>query len=501
MSNPVAASTVRPFCIGNKCLWGLLFGLALLVGACGNDDNTHSAAATATATQLATGEVASEITGEITGTPGLATPTSAGKPTSTPTTEPAVTPVATPTAQQLAEPTAQPTTASPTPDTQTTQPDGDNSAARASGLDVGAIGAATQDWMMSAGAPGLVLSIARGAAEPHTFSWGVSDLKTQEPLSVTDYVRIGSVTKPVTTVAIMSLVEEGAVSLDTPVTEYLGDSWYDTYENGAKITLRHLMGHTAGFVEYAFDPGFFVLGASRLDVQITPEEIVRFFTAYGPVTEFESEYNYSTAGHVVAGMVIEAVTGNPADEEIRSRIFQPLGLENIYLPPNEQPPQQVVNSYNGGLLYGAFSALTNVPDEAQAEYLGNRYIATNSYPQQFLQSAGWTGGGIEAQIGDVSKLFRGLFAGDLISEESLAEMTTTGVNPTYGLGVDVENTDGILAYSHGGAIPGFRTRAIYIPEWDITVAATTNVLPTDPELLELLRNLIDIVAQNWGLAS
>ena len=97
------------------------------------------------------------------------------------------------------------------------------------------------------------------------------------------------------------MVDEGLVDLDTPVTAYLGDDWYGKYEHGPQITLRHLMGHTTGFVEYAFDPGFFVLGSARLGVPIAPEEIVRFTTNYGPVAEFETEYKYSTAGHVHRG--------------------------------------------------------------------------------------------------------------------------------------------------------------------------------------------------------
>jgi len=311
---------------------------------------------------------------------------------------------------------------------------------------------------------------------------------------------ISPVTKPVTTVAVLSLAEEGLVDLDTPVTAYLGDDWHGGYEHGPDITLRHLMGHTAGFVEYAFDPAFFSLAAPRLNVPIAPEEIIRFATEYGPVADFQTEYHYSTAGHVAAGMIIEAVTGNPAHAEIRSRIFEPLGLENTYLPPHEVPPEPVVNSYNGGILYTAFNALTQIPDEAKHNYLGRDYISTNSYPQEFLQSAGWTGGGIESQIGDVPRLFRGLFAGGLISDESLAQMTTPSVNPGYGLGVGIDDIGGLQAYSHGGGTPAFRTRVVYLPDWDLTLAANANVLPPDPDMNELMDALIPIAASSWELA-
>ncbi len=459
----------------------MLLVLALLAGACGNDDEGTTepapvATTTAEATPAPTQPPAPEATPEPEPTPEA---------TSAPTPDPA--PEATPEPEPTAEPTPEATPA-PAPET------------HPSGLDIAAIEAAAAGWMENARIPGLVLAVARGGEDPWTFGWGVSDLGTQEPITPGDYVRIGSVTKPVTTVAVLSMVDEGLVDLDTPVTAYLGDDWYGKYEHGPQITLRHLLGHTTGFVEYAFDPGFFVLGSARLGVPIAPEEIVRFTTNYGPVAEFETEYNYSTAGHVIAGMIIEAVTGNPADVEIRSRVLEPLGLENTYLPPNELPPVPVIDSYNGGLLYSAFTSLTRVPDGARYSFMGNDYLSTDDYPQEFLQTAGWTGGGIETLIGDVPTMFRGLFTGGLISDESLTEMTSAGVNPGYGLGVGIDDIGGLLAYSHGGGTPAFRTRALYIPELDLTLAATANVLPPDPDMDEFIDALLPILMESWGLA-
>ncbi|MCY3633311.1 MAG: serine hydrolase [bacterium] len=469
-----------------KLLWALLLALALLAGACGNDDDggaTESpptAAATADATPAAP---APEPTPEAT---AQATPDPTPEATPAPTEAPA--PEATPVPEPTEAPTAEP---EPEPEPET----------HPSGLDIAAIEAAVADYMDAAGIPGLVLAVARGDEEPWTFGWGVSDLATEEPMTPNSYVRIGSVTKPVTTVAVLSMVDEGLVDLDTPVTAYLGDDWYGNYEHGPHITLRHLMGHTAGFVEYAFDPGFFILGSARLNVPIAPEEIVRFTTRYGPVAEFETQYNYSTAGHVIAGMIIEAVTGNPAHVEIRNRVLDPLGLENTYLPPGELPPETVANSYNYGLLYTAFTSLTNAPDEALHVFKGNNYLATNSYPQEFLQTAGWTGGGIETLIGDVPTMIRGLFTGGLISDESLAEMTAPGVNPGYGLGVGIGDFDGLLVYSHGGGTPAFRTRALYFPDLDLSLAVNANVLPPDPDAQELVDALLPIVMESWGLSN
>ena len=466
-----------------KLLWALLLALAMTAAACGSDNGKSTepapeAAPTVEATSEATSAPTEAATPETTPEPEptAEAPTEAPAPETTPEPEPTVaaTPEATPAPEAESHP---------------------------SGLNAGAIEEAVAAWMDEAGIPGVVLAVALGDEEPWTFGWGVRDLGAGDPITPDDYVRIGSITKPVTTVAVLSLVEEGILDLDTPVTSYLGDDWYGDYEHDPDITLRHLMGHTAGFVEYAFDPGFFILASARLSLPIAPEEIVRFTTRYGPVAEFGTEYSYSTAGHVVAGMIIEEVTGNAAHAEIRSRILDPLGLEHTYLPPGELPPEMVVNSYNGGILYGAFTSLTRVPDEARHNFKGRDYIATLSYPQEFLQSAGWTGGGIEARIGDVPQLFRGLFTGGLVSDEALAEMTTPGVNSGYGLGVGIDVVGGQNALSHGGGIPAFRSKALYFPDLDLSLAVSSNVLPPDPDIDDLVEALTLIVMESWGLPS
>ncbi len=473
----------------------MLLALALVAAACGGDGGTTTEPApTAAATSTAVPTPAASPSATMVATPAPTAPTATPEPTAPATPEPTPSPTAAATPDQVVTP--EPTPAS-TPSPPLKYGDGPHP----SGLDMAAIETAAAAWMQQVRTPGLVLAVAHGDEDPWAFSWGTDDVVTGEPLSTEDYFRIGSITKPVTTTAVMSLVDEGVLDLDTPVTAYLGDDWYGDYEHGPDITLRHLMGHTAGFVEYAFDPGFFVLASARLSVPITPEEIVRFTTNYGPVADFGTEYNYSTAGHVIAGMVIEAVTGNLAHEELRARIFEPLGVRNTYLTPGEFPPQPVVVGYNQGMLAMAYETLTTVPDEARASFMGRDYISSVGFPQEFVQSAGWTGGGLEGQIGDLPRLFRGLFAGGLMGADSLAEMTTAGVNPDYGLGVGIGEADGHAVLSHGGGVPGFRSIAMYLPELDLSVAASTNLLPPDPDIGELVRELIPIIIESWDLTS
>ncbi len=360
------------------------------------------------------------------------------------------------------------------------------------------LGAAIGDWMERTGAPGIVLGITRGGAEPDTFAWGVSDIATDAPLTVDHHVRIGSVTKSVTAAVVLQLVDEGLVELDAPVAQYLGEGWAPGYEHAAAVTVRDLLGHTSGFVEYAFDVSFFQLAAPRLAEQISPEEILEFAAAYGPVAELGTEYHYNTTGYLAAGLLIEAVTGNTAAAELRARVFEPLGLEHTYLTPEEFPPEPTANGYVGGTIGYLMGPLLGLTPDNQITHNDAIFVDIGTIPSDFARSAGWTGGGIEAQIGDTALLIRGLFATDVLDADQVALMTAGHPDPanSYGLGISTDEILGLTIYTHGGGVPGFRTIAAYVPAFDLGIALTTNLLGLegDDDVGGLLESLAPILA-------
>ncbi|MCY3894143.1 MAG: serine hydrolase [Acidimicrobiaceae bacterium] len=411
-------------------------------------------------------------------------------PTTTKASAPATT--STPTATSAA-PTA--TTAAP-PTTAALQDEPDAEIDDGEQLDP--LGAAIGDWMERTGAPGLVLAMTQGGAEPMTFAWGVSDIATGAPLTVDHHVRIGSVTKSVTAAVVLQLVAEGAVELDAPVVQYLGEGWAPGYEHAAAVTVRDLLGHTSGFVEYAFDVQFYQLAAPRLAEQISPEEILEFAAAYGPVAELGTEFHYNTTGYVAAGLLIEAVTGNTAAAELRSRVFEPLALEHTYLTPEEFPPEPTANGYVGGTIGYLMGPLLGLTTDNQITHNDAIFVDIGTVPSDFARSAGWTGGGIEAQIGDVALLIRGLFATDILDEDQVALMTAGHPDPanSYGLGISTDEILGLTIYTHGGGVPGFRTIAAYAPAFDLGIALTTNLLglESDDDVGPLLESLAPILA-------
>lgn len=333
---------------------------------------------------------------------------------------------------------------------------------------------------------------------------GVADLVTQVPVTVNDYFRIGSISKTITSVALLQLVHEGLVSLDEPAATYLGDLLVDYTLNdidyGNSITVRQLLNHTDGFAEYAFDLGFYLAASERLDQAFEPEEIIDWGLSRGPQYVPGTAYSYNTVGHNVVGLVIEAVTGMQAHQVLRARIFDPLNLKGIFLPPAEDPPRPVVHGYAAGSLKTALDlipATSSYPEATVGEVYDVSVI-----PQEAIRSAGWTGGSIEAQVQDVARIFRAIFDGTLLVEDMIDELLTTSAFSNYGLGISIgeadvntagaiaEASEGTVSFSHGGGVPGFRSYAAYYPTLRAALAISTNVIPVEPDVSALAEDII-----------
>lgn len=392
------------------------------------------------------------------------------------------------------DPTAVPATATPEPTpvpepTATPEATAEEIAAARYAAVTAEVQAAVDAWREGNGAPGVSASILIPGYEPIAVASGVRDLLTEEPVTTDDYFRIASVTKTMTSVVILQLVEEGLIELDEPVTTYLGD-WLGEHPNEDDITVRQLLDHTNGLIEYAFDIGFYIEAAGRQDRAYEPEEILDFLSRQAPLFEPGTAYQYETGGFVTAGLLIELLTGNSAAAEMRDRVFTPAGASEIYLTPEEFPPAPVVNAYVRDELYRALTLLPGVSDEFGLLVNDEPVLDILQGEQAVLQSAGWTGGGNEAQMEEVAHIWQAMFNGTLLKPESIVEMTTPKLETSnYGLGVDVGEAEGLTVYTHGGGVPGFRSQAGYAPDIDVAYAFSASLIPLpDGTGVNLLRN-------------
>ncbi len=370
-------------------------------------------------------------------------------------------------------------------------------------VDVAALAAevavVTEEWLAASGAPGVTLAVLGPDDLEIVEVAGVSDLRSAEAVTAADHWRFGSITKPMTSAVVLALADEGRIDLDAPVSQYLGEGWaagytLDGVDYGDTLTVAQMLNHTAGFAEFAFDPGFYSLVSDRLDQPLEPEEVVAWGVERGPQSVPGTTYSYTTVGHVVAGLVIEAVTGRPAADVLAEYLFTPAGANDAYLPPSTYPADGVVNGYVAGILADFIASLPALAPLEEEARIGD-VLDISVAPQEVLTTAGWTGGGIEAQPDDIARIMRVIFNGTVLDDDVIATFTTPVPGENYGLGIGVGEIDGYTAYSHGGGVPGFRSDALYIPELDIAVAASSNLVPLDPdnEIGNLTREVASLV--------
>lgn len=364
------------------------------------------------------------------------------------------------------------------------------------------IEAVVEQFLTDTGAPGVTLAVllpdGDGGVVERTVALGLSNVTKNQATSTSDHYRFGSITKTMTSAVMLQLVDEGLVELDAPVATYLGSGWAKGYawngvDYGDKITIRQILNHTDGFAEFAFDPGFYIEAGARLTTPYEPEEIVAWAVKRGPQYEPGTDYLYNTVGHVVAGLVIEKVTGNTAEEELRTRVFGPVDAADAYLTPTKFPPTDGVAGYVQGALKGAFDLLPSYAPYRESAAVGDFYDVTVA-PQDVPRSAGWTGGGIEAQADDIARIFRSLFT-TVVTGDELTEFLEPSAHSDYGLGVSRGTKAGATVYSHGGGVPGFRSEAVFAPDLDVTIAVSTNLITIDPDIGRLTDSIMEIITK------
>ena len=262
----------------------------------------------------------------------------------------------------------------------------------ASTPDFSAVDAAARDAVASGEIPGVVVFVGRGndVLYHRAFGWRalVPDAETMTPDTVFD---IASLTKPLgTTVAIMALIERGAVKLDAPVGRYLKEFRGKEFD---KITIQRLLTHSAGFPGYppnAVVQGGFP-GATRALAKLPLD--------YPPGTGFQ----YSDTGFILLGEVVRRVVGEPLDRYLDRILFRPLGLRETTFKPNE-----------------AMRART-----APTEYWQGRMLRGEVHDPRARLLGGVAGhAGMFSTASDVARICRLLLSGGSVSGKSVLRPAT-----------------------------------------------------------------------------
>jgi CubicO group peptidase (beta-lactamase class C family) len=271
---------------------------------------------------------------------------------------------------------------------------------------------------------------------------GYADIAAKKPMQTDCLFWIASQSKPITTAALMMLVDEGKLQLDDPVEKYLPeftgqmvvaerDSEHVLLRKPKHpITVRNILSHTSGLP--------FSSPIEKPTLDLFPLACrVRSYAMLPLASEPDTKYTYANAGINTAGRIIEVLSGMPFEKFLDQRLFNPLGMKDTTFVPTAEQLQRVAKAYKPA-------------DDGLAECR----IDQLKYPLDDPQRQPMPAGGLFSTAADVLLFYRmiandGLFGGKrFLSQQALREMATPQLAaPKYGLGMNLDGKQ----VGHSGA--------------------------------------------------
>jgi D-alanyl-D-alanine carboxypeptidase len=312
--------------------------------------------------------------------------------------------------------------------------------------------------VVAAGSPG-VIALVNDGHEVKLQAAGVADKTSGRAMRPTDRFRMGSNTKSFVATVALQLVGEGKLSLDDTVEHWLPG----ILSYGDQVNLRQLLNHTSGVPDYQrlLEPKILAGGGSATRTY-SPRDLVAMIADEQPDFAPETSWNYSSTGYILAGLIIERVTGNRLGDELQDRIIKPLHLRHTSFPIDTTAvPGHHANGY--GAVDGSLRDLT-----------------------VFNSSAAWATGGLVSTATDMAHYWRALLGGKLLAPAQLAAMKTTvpighGLPVSYGLGImkfdQYKSKECGTLWGNGGDIPGYSTEFFNSEDGKVQGGVIVNVNP------------------------
>jgi CubicO group peptidase (beta-lactamase class C family) len=291
--------------------------------------------------------------------------------------------------------------------------------------------------------PGVAVVVTKGGKVLYSGAIGTANLELGTSLSPTMPFEVASITKQITSAAILILEEQGKLHTNDKLSVYFPD-----HPSGS-ATIEQLMQNISG----AFVPDH-SMGSNRVRADLTSEERLELLHGGQPYFAPGERYAYSNAGYWLLGDIIEKVSGVSYADFIQENIFSPVGMSNSY--------------------YGSHRNL-----------IPNR-VAGYDYTENGLKNASYTSetwaysaGGLISSAVDIALWSNALFKGEVVPQESVGRMVTkaelnSGEKIPYGFGLALAELDGYRTAEHGGGHSGFLVHTTRLIDEDIFVVVLAN---------------------------
>jgi CubicO group peptidase (beta-lactamase class C family) len=277
-------------------------------------------------------------------------------------------------------------------------------------------------------------------------AYGDADVARHQPMTPAMSLRIGSMTKQFTAVAILMLVEEGKLGLNDPLTRFFPD--YPA--KAGRITIEHLLTHTSGIASPHLTP--------EEDAKaVTPAQLVERIKAYPIVAEPGAQWAYSNSGYRLLGAIIEKTAGMSYAKFLEQRIFLPLGMSQTAYAGHERGPT--------------------------LRAAGHRPASAGVEPSAAIDmSRPYSAGALVSTVDDLARWDNAISAGKLIGaagwQRAFTAYTLTDgspAGPNAGYGFFNDTLQGARMSWHGGDIDGYSAIGLRLPQQKVYVAVLSNL--------------------------
>ncbi|MDB9529423.1 serine hydrolase [Oscillatoria sp. CS-180] len=339
------------------------------------------------------------------------------------------------------------------------------------------------------GIPGATAAV----ITPEGYTWlgasGVANLEVPMAMQSDAPFKIGSITKTFTATVVLQLTEEGLLSLDEGIAQWLPNEVAAVIPNSDTITVRQLLNHTSGVANFQRSEAYTTALLAEPTRIWQPEERLTYVSELEPDFDPGQGWTYSASNYHLLDLIIQTVTDSTIADQIQARITNPLGLANTYLYEGEMIPTDLVQGYQDVFAedgsYGEDGVLDNV-------------TAANA-------SSNSASGGIISTAEEVAYFTQALFSGELINPDTLEEMLTfvdARDDKRYGLGLWEEETPVGTAWGHDGGVLGYQSQMFYAPNQNMTSVALINQRESpgqplgQPQLKIALENLETVISSD-----
>jgi len=302
--------------------------------------------------------------------------------------------------------------------------------------------------------PGYAVAIVQNGEVVFMKSYGMANPKKEIPISPDTRFLIGSNSKQFTCMSILLLEEQGKLNINDPIINYLPE----LPDFAKNITIRHLMNHTSGMME--FNPLLFLSGLDKNECNLTNDEIYALTSKYQKTSfKIGDHFFYSNSAYVLLARIIEQVSKQAYADFVQENIFNPLGMNNSKVITSKNDYTNVTMGFEN---HGNYR-----PVDCRMITTGASGIITT-----LNDVIKWTNNYSDNQLGNKDQ--------NLVNRMQTKGVLNNGDSLSYGLGLFIENQCKQKVIWHGGRIPGYTSNITLFPAHKTSIIVLSNTTDRIP---------------------